>query len=437
MRIAASVVAQLTSGHLLGTDCEADGMTFDSRALVRGQAFVAIRAERDGHEFLVDARERGAAFAIVESGRSLDGFPCVEVDDTESALARLAASVRATRMPALNGRVVGITGSAGKTSTKDLVFSVLSRSFRHAHCSPASLNNDIGVPVTILNAPDECDALVLEMGMRGFGEIRRLCDIGQPNIGVLTNIGDAHSERVGGIEGVAKAKYELLRALPDHGVAILNADNEMSMKYRASLATRVLTFGSQPDADVRWSLVATDENGCAQATFTFNNEQATGHVGLPGRHMVANAAAAVAVGLMCEISLEECVAALGSSTAQAGRMQWRTGTNGIRILDDSYNANTLSMIAALEMLASMPGKRVAVLGQMSEISDSEKQHLLVANFAREHGIEVFACETPLYGTEALSIEDIAARLRGLSDVCVLVKGSRVAATERVVQLLGA
>lgn len=437
MRIAASVVAEHTSGQMLGTDCEAQGIAFDTRALVPGQAFVAIRAERDGHEFLADARDSGAAFAIVERGRSIDGLTCVEVDDSEVALARLATALRATRMPTLNGRVVGVTGSAGKTSTKDFIFAVLSSTYRHAHCSPASLNNDIGVPVTILNAPDECDALVLEMGMRGFGEIQRLCDIGQPHIGVLTNIGDAHSERVGGIEGVAQAKFELLQALPHDGVAILNADNEMTMKHRSALSTRVVTFGSGVDADVCWSIESIDADGCAIATFTYNNERASGRVGLPGKHMVANAAAAVAVGLMCDISLERCVASLQHTMSQAGRMQWKTGVNGIRILDDSYNANTLSMMAALHMLAAMSGTRIAVLGQMSEIADSTQQHLLVARTAHDLGIEVLACETDLYGTESLTVEDIAARITQERDVCVLVKGSRVAATERVVQLLGA
>lgn len=437
MRIAASVVAELASGRLIGTDCEAVGIAFDSRALVRGQAFIAIRAERDGHEYLSDARDRGAAFAIVERGRSIDGLTCVEVDNTEIALARLATSVRATMMTALDRRVVGVTGSAGKTSTKDFIYSVLASTYRHSYCSPASLNNDIGVPVTILNAPEECDALVLEMGMRGFGEIHRLCDIGQPHIGVLTNIGDAHSERVGGIEGVAQAKFELLHALPADGIAIINADNEMSMKYRASLAVRVVSFGSGLDADVRWSIESTDENGCATAVFSFENHEASGRVGMPGEHMVANAAAAVAVGLMCDIPLSQCVAALDSPSVQTGRMQWKTGNNGIRILDDSYNANTLSMIAALKVLAQMKGRRVAVLGQMSEISDSEKQHLLITNIAREYGIELLACETHLYGTEALSVDEISTRIHDMGNVCVLVKGSRVAATERVVQLLGA
>lgn len=437
MRIAASVVAEHTSGQMLGTDCEANGIAFDTRALVRGQAFVAIRAERDGHEYLSDARDRGAAFAIVERGKSIDGLTCIEVDNSEIALSHLAAALRSTKLTALGGRVIGVTGSAGKTSTKDFIFAVLASTYSHAHCSPASLNNDIGVPVTILNAPDECDALVLEMGMRGFGEIQRLCDVGQPHIGVLTNIGDAHSERVGGIEGVAQAKFELLRALPHDGIAILNADNEMTMKHRGSLSTRVVTFGSGPLADVRWSIESTDLAGCALATFTFNNEQATGRVGLPGQHMVANAAAAVAVGVMCNVPLDRCVAALQVATYQTGRMQWKTGVDGIRILDDSYNANTLSMMAALDMLATMPGTKVAVLGQMAEIADSEKQHSLVAKAAHELGIEVLACETTLYGTKALTVEEIAAQITQKRDVCVLVKGSRAAATERVVQLLGA
>lgn len=437
MRIAASVVAEMTSGRLVGADCDAIGIAFDSRALVSGQIFVAITAERDGHDFLINAREAGAAFAIVQRGRVVDGLTCVEVDNTETAIAQVATAVRATMMPSLQGRVVGVTGSAGKTSTKDFIHAVLSSAYPNAYCSPASLNNDIGLPATILNSPDGCDALVLEMGMRGFGEIQRLCEIGQPVIGVLTNIGDAHSERVGGIDGVARAKFELLQALPGDGVAIINADCPQSMARRHLLTTRVVTFGSGTDADVQWAIDSVDENGCARATFTYNGSRVTGVVGLPGRHMVANAAAAVAVGVMCSIPLEKCVTALGSSTSQVGRMQWKRGTNGIRILDDSYNANTLSMLAALDVLRAMPGHRVAVLGKMSEISDSEAQHARVADIAQQHGIEVLACETTLYGSEALSPEEIAARIKEMGEVCVLVKGSRAAATERVVQLLGA
>lgn len=437
MRIAASAVAKMTSGRLVGADCDATGIAFDSRALVLGQAFVAITADRDGHEFLGDARDNGAAFAIVQRGRAIEGLSCVEVDDTETAISQVATAVRVSMMPALQGRVVGVTGSAGKTSTKDFIYSVLSSEFSRAHCSPASLNNDIGLPATILNAPDGCDALVLEMGMRGFGEIHRLCEVGQPIIGVLTNIGDAHSERVGGIEGVARAKFELLHALPNNGVAIINADCEISMARRQSLTTLVVTFGSESNADVRWSIDNVDDSGCARATFTHNGVQATGVVGLPGRHMVANAAAAVAVGVTCGIPLAQCVAALGASVSQAGRMQWKRGKDGIRILDDSYNANTLSMIAALDVLGAMSGRRVAVLGKMSEISEAEAQHTFVAETARTYGIEILACETTLYGTDALSPEEIATRIQAMGDVCVLVKGSRAAATERVVQLLGA
>lgn len=436
MRIAASTVAQFTSGRLVGADSEAKGFAFDSRALVQGQAFIAIKADRDGHEFLQDARAHGAAFALVERGRAIDGLTCVEVDNTEIAIAQAATAVRSSMMSSLDHRVVGVTGSAGKTSTKDFVYAVLRSAFPLAHCSPASLNNDIGVPVTILNAPDGCDALVLEMGMRGFGEIERLCAIGQPTIGVLTNIGDAHSERVGGIDGVARAKFELLRALPSDGIAIINADNDKTMSLRHTLMSRIVTFGAATDADVRWNIDSVDDNGCAHATFTYEGSSASGHVGLPGAHMVANATAAVAVGLMCGVSLSQCVEALASADSQKGRTQWKHGHGGIRILDDSYNANTLSMIAALDLLAAMPGHKIAVLGQMSEISDSEKQHLHVAEIARKNGIDVMACETPLYGTAAMSVEEIAEQIQQFGEVCVLVKGSRVAATERVVQLLG-
>lgn len=437
MRIAASFVEEVTSGSLVGANCDASGIAFDSRALVQGQVFVAITAERDGHDFLADARERGAAFAIVERGRSIDGLPCVEVEDTEVAIAQLATAVRLTKMQSVDGRVVGVTGSAGKTSTKDFIFSVLRTSFASAHCSPASLNNDIGVPATILNAPDDCDALVLEMGMRGFGEIERLCSIGQPTIGVLTNIGDAHSERVGGVEGVARAKFELLHSLPTEGIAVVNADDEMTMAKRNELNVRIVSFGSHVDADVRWVIDSVDADGRAQATFSYEGESVSGRVGLPGRHMVANAAAAVAVGIICGISLSTCVAGLQSVVTQGGRTQWKQGINGIRILDDSYNANTVSMLAALRLLAEMAGRRIAVLGKMSEISDAEKQHKVVAEFAREHDIEILACETELYDGQALSVDDIVARVQQMNDVCVLVKGSRAAETERVVHLLGA
>lgn len=435
MRIVASTVARITSGNLVGPDSEAIGLSFDSRALVDGQMFVALSGERDGHEFLQDALDRGAACAIVEKGRAIAGLTCIEVEDTLIAIAQLASALRESLTSTVESRVVGITGSAGKTSTKDFVHAVLASTYFFTHSSTASLNNDIGVPATIINAPDSCDALVLEMGMRGFGEIARLCSIAQPCIGVVTNIGDAHSERVGGIGGVAKAKFELLQSLPHDGVAIVNADDSRSLDGARALKCQVVTFGESSVADVRWRVDGFDIDGASNATFTYRGEEVAGLVLLPGQHMVANAAAAVAVGLSCGISLSKCVAALAVVKSQPGRMQWRQGRQGLRILDDTYNANSLSMVSALRTLARGGGRKIAVLGAMSEVADHEATHRAVAAEAHSLGIELLPCETELYGQPALSIDDIVKHVSRIENVSVLVKGSRVAATERVVEKL--
>ena len=435
MRIEASHVARITSGNLVGADCVAQGIAFDSRVLVPGQAFVAIRGEADGHEYLEAAHRAGASFAIVQLGRAVDFMPCVEVQDTVVALATIATEC-VTRLPAFaSGRIIGITGSSGKTSTKDLVVAVLSAGFSHSHAPIGSFNNDIGVPVTILNAPDDCDALVLEMGMRGFGEIERLCNIAQPSIGVLTNIGDAHGERVGGREGVARAKFELLDSLPAEGVAVLNGDDEEITKRRAQVYSSISTYGSALGADIRWSVQNTDRDGCCTASFIYDGETATGVVPFPGEHMVSNAAAAVAVGIACGMSLETCVASLGHASSQPGRMMWRTSPSGLRILDDSYNANTLSLMAALHVISHVQGHRIAVLGAMAEIPDAQASHQLVADIASELGIVVLACETDLYGVPSMSVDQIVEQVKLQKASAVLVKGSRVSATERVVEAL--
>ena len=437
MLITASEVAFVAHGTLVGLDCEASGIAFDSRALRLGQAFVALGGEADGHDYLQAASIAGAPFAIVQRGRSIDALTCIEVDDCEAALTALGRHCRERLSGSTNGRVIGITGSVGKTSTKDLVLAVLRSQYAKAHAPEKSLNNDIGVPVTIINAPDLCDALVLEMGMRGLGEISRLCDVGHPQIGVITEVGDAHSERVGGIEGVVRAKAELVQAIPASGVAIVNSDSVNAMKTVHGISARVMTFGSSATAAVRWEIVSSDERGCCAVRFTAGDESAVGVVPLPGIHMASNAASAVAVGITCGIGLTQCVEALSNTKSASQRMQWVTGRNGIRILDDSYNANPISVAAALRTVAENPAKkRYAVLGVMAEVLHSDMAHQEIAALCRQLGIELLSLETDLYGVEAMSLADIESTLSGLdvSDV-VLVKGSRVAATERVVQAL--
>ena len=437
MLITASEVASVVHGTLVGLDCEASGIAFDSRALRHGQAFVALGGEADGHDYLRDAVTAGAPFAIVQRGKSIDALTCVEVDDCDAALTAIGRHCRDRLTSTLDGRVVGITGSVGKTSTKDLVLAVLKSQFANAHGPEKSLNNDIGVPVTIVNAPDVCDALVLEMGMRGLGEIARLCDVGHPQIGVITEVGDAHSERVGGIEGVVRAKAELLMALPPSGVAIVNSDSVNAMKTVHGTSARVMTFGSSETASVRWEIVSSDERGCCTVRFTAGDESAVGIVPLPGIHMASNAAAAVAVGISCGIGIAQCVEALSNTQSASQRMQWVIGRNGIRILDDSYNANPVSVAAALRTVAETPAKqRYAVLGVMAEVLHSDRAHRQIAELCRQVGIELLALETDFYGTGALSLTEVARTLDGHdSNTVVLVKGSRVATAERVVQVL--
>jgi len=437
MLITASEVASVAHGTLVGLDCEASGIAFDSRSLIRGQAFVALSGDADGHDFLQQATDNGAPFAIVRRGKSIGSLTCIEVDDCDAALTTLGRHCRDRLAATLDGRVIGITGSVGKTSTKDLVLAVLQAQYSNAHGPEKSLNNDIGVPVTIINSPDTCDALVLEMGMRGLGEITRLCDVGNPQIGVITEVGDAHSERVGGIDGVVQAKAELCRALPSSGVAIVNSDSVNAMKTVHGISARVVTFGSSETAAVRWETVSVDERGCCAVRFTAGEKSAIGVVPLPGIHMASNAAAAVAVGITCGIEIEKCVAALLNAQNGRQRMQWVTGKSGLRILDDSYNANPISVTAALRTVAeTSASQRYAVLGVMAEVLNSSEVHQEIAALCQRLGITLLALETDLYGTNALSVTDVSSTLAGLdADAVVLVKGSRVAAAERVVQSL--
>ena len=440
MRIDAEVVARLAAGRLVrsrsGASTESEGVWFDSRRLRPGQAFVAVRGDSgDGHDHLQSAADAGAPWALVEVGRSHPALPCVEVDDTLVALAHLAAHCRERLETSCGSRVVGITGSAGKTTTKDLIRSVLSRGFPGAGASENSLNNDIGLPVTLANVDDDCPALVVEMGMRGFGEIARLCRIARPSIAVVTIVGDAHSERVGGIDGVARAKSEIVEGLVPGGTAILNADDARVLAMSSLHSGRTLTYGASAASDVRFVIESRDGLGRATVSFAHGGAAAATQVPFPGDHMASNAAAAVAVGVACGMRLDECAAAIEGAVTSPGRVQWRRAGE-IDVLDDSYNANSSSMMAALDTLASTGGAPlVAVLGAMAEIDDPVAAHAAVARRASELGIALIALETDLYGVNPVDVRGAADGVRASGAVAVLVKGSRASRTERVVAAL--
>lgn len=420
---------------LVGPDVEIDGSTFDTRDLRPGQLFVPLVAGRDGHDFIEVALSAGAA-AYFTSRPVVPGRAgtAIQVPDTAEALQRTASWVRAS-LPA-STIVVGVTGSVGKTTTKEFIVAALQGSKR-VTANIRSYNNEQGLPVTILNAPPETEVLVLEMGMRGFGQIADLCRIAHPSIGVVTRVGHAHTELVGGIEGVAIAKGELIEALPPQGVAILNADDPRVLAMRSRSSAPVLTFGEASSSDVRIENLRVDELGRCRFRVVTPSGHADVALRLPGRHMAANAAAAIAVGEALDLPPEEVVGRLSEATGASRRMEMRRTSTGALLLDDCYNANPTSMQSALDTLAEIPGRRhVAIVGVMAELDDAERLHLEARQRAEERGIEVIAVDTDLYGLDGVDVESAIERaLRLDHDDVVLVKGSRVAALERVVDAL--
>jgi UDP-N-acetylmuramoyl-tripeptide--D-alanyl-D-alanine ligase len=429
MRLLASQVAEATGGTVVGPDVQVDGASFDTRSLTPGQLFVPIVAERDGHDFIPAALDAGAPAYLtstpVDPGRA---GTAIVVPDTAAALMRLASWVRRR----LDVPVVGVTGSIGKTTTKDFIAATLAAT-RSVTANERSFNNEQGLPVTILGAPDGVEALVVEMGMRGFGEIARLCDVAAPTIGVVTVVAGAHTERVGGIEGVAVAKRELVEALPASGTAILNADDARVAAMADHTDAAVVTFGRS--GDVRWTDVEFDE--LARARFRVDTPWGSAPVELAasGEHMVMNAAAALAVAGVVEGRIDAAAAALRAATVSGMRMEIRRAPSGTVVVNDAYNANPDSVRAALRAVARMDAsRRIAVLGLMAELEDPDVGHRRVMDDATELGIEVVAVGTDLYGIRP--VDDPVAALGELGEgVVVLVKASRAAGLERIATAL--
>lgn len=428
MRFRASDVASATGGRLVGPDCHIDGVSFDTRSLRPGQLFVPLVAARDGHEFVQAALQAGAAAYL--SSVPAQGGTAIEVPHTLRALMQLAAHMRG----GYTGPLVGVTGSVGKTSTKDLARAALAAS-RRTWANDRSFNNEQGLPTTLLNAPDDTEVMVLEMGMRGLGEIAELCRIARPTVGVVTRVAEAHSDRVGGIEGVARAKAELVQALPPDGVAVLNADDHRVRRMVDATDAEVLLYGESADAHVRAVDVRLDE--LARPTFKVVTRwlEVDVRLGISGRHMVSNALAALAVVEAVGGSLFAGAEALADVGLTSMRMEVLRAASGALVLNDSYNANPTSMRAALDALAALPAtRRFAVLGVMAEISEPEAEHRGILEYARRLGVEVLATGTDLYGIDA--VDDPVAALGSLSGGdAVLVKGSRVAGLERLAAAL--
>ncbi len=430
----AADVAKATNGILVGQNAHLSGVSFDSRSVRPGQLFVPIVAERDGHDFVLEALAAGAG-AYLTTGKTF-GRTSITVPDTLAALLQLGAWGRNKLDAQLANRVIGITGSVGKTSTKDFIAAALGSVLR-VTANERSFNNDQGLPVTILNAGDDVQALVLEMGMRGFDEISRLCTVARPNIGVVTRVAPAHTERVGGIDGVARAKSELVQALDASGFAVLNADDERVAAMQSLTEATVISYGVAPSATVRMTHCVLDERACASITVESPWGKASWKMNVPGEHMAHNAVGAIAVAGVLGLDLQRAAVAIEAAVLSEMRMQHKVARSGALIIDDSYNANPASLAAALYALsATKASRRIAVLGIMAELSEPEQDHLQISRLAEQLGIELIAVGTDMYGVQSRTREEAAAALSAVENsAAILIKGSRVAQLEKLVSLL--
>src|SRR3954466_5624094 len=361
-------VAAAVDGELVGdgTAVVTGAVLVDSRAVGAGGLFVALPGERvDGADFVPAAAAAGAAAALPT--RPAPALPCVVVSDPVAALGRLAAAVH--RRLAAGGLItVGITGSSGKTSTKDLLGQVLAAA--GPTVSPqGSFNNDIGLPLTVLTAGPDNRFLVLEMGARGPGHIARLCRIARPDIGVVLNVGSAHLGEFGSAEVIAASKGELVEALPAGGTAVLNADDHRVLGMAPRTAARVVTTGLAADADVRATDVDLDDAARPRFTLVAGGEEHRVELQVVGAHQVPNALSAAAAALAAGMTPGAVARALSAAGARSRwRMEVSRRPDGVTVVNDAYNANPESMRAALAALAALPGqRRIAVLGAMAEL----------------------------------------------------------------------
>lgn len=395
----------------------------DSRRAQPGDLFIALSGERfDGHEFIQEVAQKGAAAVLVEKGRQLPALPdCVVIRavNPRQAYGQIGAAYR--REFALP--VIAVGGSNGKTSTKELIAAVL-RQKLNTLWSEASFNNDIGVPATLLRLEKTHQAAVLEVGTNHPGELAALVELIQPQYGVITNIGREHLEFFGDLEGVAREEGALAEALPVDGKLFLNGDNEWCDPLAKRARATVVRVGSGENCDWRVSNVKMDKNG-STFTVTAPTKEFSGsyRIGLLGRHQVGNALFAIALG--AELGLSRAEIKQGLATCEPAKMRLQLyDAAGVRVLDDAYNANADSMVAALQVLQELPckGRRVAVLGDMAELgSHSESAHAEVGRRAVELGVEQLIAVGRMAGTMAQ-----AARGAGLSRVIELVDAEAAA-----------
>ena len=443
MRLSEAALA--TRGQLIGADVEFCCVGTDSRAIKKGQLFVALKGENfDGHEYAAQSLEQGASAVLVSKASNVS--PAVVVEDTRLALGDLASHWRAKfDMP-----VVAITGSNGKTTVKEMLAAILkvaTADDASVLATQGNLNNDIGLPMTMLNLGKQHRYAVLEMGMNHTGELSYLSNLAKPNVALVNNAGTAHIGELGSLEAIANAKGEIFEGLADGGTAIINADDVFANLWK-NLASKhqQATFGLKAKADVtaKYELHAASSdleliapNGTVKFTLP-----------APGLHNVSNALAAASAALALNVLLENIATGLSNFAGVKGRLQTKQGFAGAKVIDDTYNANPMSMKAAIDVLKASAGQRIFVMGDMAELgADAASMHAEIGAYAKTAGIEKFYALGELtknavtsFGANAMHFETIEALAESLknmmnAETTVLVKGSRSMRMERVVDAI--
>jgi UDP-N-acetylmuramoyl-tripeptide--D-alanyl-D-alanine ligase len=441
-----SQFAAACHGRLFGADLPFNEVAIDSRKLMPGNLFAALHGERiDGHSFVGAAAAAGAAGALVQ--RQIDApLAQIVVANVEQALARAARAARAQ----FSGPVIGVAGSNGKTTVKEMLAGILSL-LGPCLATRGNLNNHLGVPMTLLRLDASHRSAVIEMGANRRGDVEQLVQIARPEIGLITNAGAEHLEGFGSLEGAARAEGEMVSGLSASGIAVINGDDAYASLWRASTEARVCSFGLRREADfgaedLRFEAGA--QGFCTRFRLRSPAGSTAVTLALAGRHNVVNALAAAAAAVNAGASLAQVASGLSQMQAVRGRLQFRRTRHGAWLIDDSYNANPSSVRAGLEVLSELPGRRWLVLGDMAELGEfADSSHRELGELARALGVERLYAFGALAGLAADSFGAGAERYGELCeltraldaaitpDVRLLVKGSRVNRLERVVEAL--
>ncbi len=396
--IASELISILPSGELISgpKDFAISSICTDTRSLKRNDFFVPLKGEHfDGHDFIGDAIKKGASGIFTErwdeeikskiESVSKD-FVIIKVENALKALQSIAGLVRRK----LDLQVIGITGSTGKTTTKDILNSILRKKFSVV-CTEKSYNNEIGVPLTILKATPNTDIVILEMGMRGKGQISELCDIALPTMGIITNIGKTHFELLNSEEAIAETKAELIKSISSNGTVVLNHDDFWTDKFKAMTSAKIVIYGFSNEANVRAENISVSANGCPSFKIISNGDSIFVNFPFSGRHNVCNLLAAAAVAIKLGLSLRDIKEGLESCTITEMRMQVFENSEGVTIINDAYNANPDSMQASLETLKDIEGegRKIAVLGDMAELGKiSTVSHRDVGALVKKNGVDL-------------------------------------------------